>query len=262
MSDGPQKDFGLIADDYSFFESNATEAEADARTYVEELRGVVPATGPLRMLDFGCGTGTFTMRFLRTMCWGPERLQLTLMEPVESVRREAVTRLASFSGTPLVESDSLQDGWSNFDVILANHVFYYVPELRGQLARLIASLSASGVFVTAVAARSNALIGIWIAGFRLLDKDIPYHTSEDVESALRDLNANFTKREVSYELTFPDTEENRMRILRFLLADHLEQMPVRSLLDLFNQYSQGSRILIRTTSDHYLVRAQSGQNAF
>jgi hypothetical protein len=137
-----------------------------------------------------------------------------------------------------------------------------VPELRGQLARLIASLSASGVFVTAVAARSNALIGIWIAGFRLLDKDIPYHTSEDVESALRDLNANFTKREVSYELTFPDTEENRMRILRFLLADHLEQMPVLSLLDLFNQYSQGSRILIRTTSDHYLVRAQSGQNAF
>jgi trans-aconitate 2-methyltransferase len=255
MSEGPQKDFGLIADDYTFFETHATEAEADVQSYVKELRGVVPSSGPLSMLDFGCGTGTLTVRFLRALGWGPDRLQLTLVEPVDSVRREAVTRLASFSRAELSEAASLPENAGTFDVILSNHVFYYVPDLQGQLARLVASLSASGVFVTAVAARSNALIGIWIAGFRLLEKDIPYHTSEDVESALRSLETNYSKREVAYELTFPDTEENRMRILRFLLADHLEQMPIRPLLDLFNQYSDGSQIRIRTTSDHYVVHA-------
>jgi trans-aconitate 2-methyltransferase len=118
----------------------------------------------------------------------------------------------------------LTESAGTFDVILSNHVFYYVPDLQRQLARLVASLSASGVLVTAVAARSNALIGIWIAGFRLLGQDIPYHTSEDVESALRSLGTNYSKREVAY---------------------------------LFNQYSDGSQIRIRTTSDHYLVRAQS-----
>ena len=88
----------------------------------------------------------------------------------------------------------------------------------------------SGIFVTAIAARTNALIEFWIIGFRLLGREIPYNTSEDVETALQELGADYQKQQVAYELTFPDTEENRMRIIRFLLADHLAQMPHRPLL--------------------------------
>jgi SAM-dependent methyltransferase len=80
----PEKDFGPIADDYAFFENHATEAEQDARAYLDRLRDVVPSEGVLRMLDFGCGTGTFTAQFLQRAGWPPERLQLTLVDPVES----------------------------------------------------------------------------------------------------------------------------------------------------------------------------------
>lgn len=257
MSKNPAKDFGPIADDYVFFETHASEAEQDARAYGERLAGLAPAEGAIRMLDFGCGSGAFTERFLKQTGWPAERLRLRLVEPVESVRREAVARLASFTDTPAAESATLPDGLAaRFDIVLANHVFYYVPDLRAQLARLIATLSPSGIFVTAIAARTNALIEFWIAGFRLLGREIPYHTSEDVAVALREVGASYQKQEVAYGLTFPDTDENRLRILRFLLADHLAQMPLRPLLDLFDQHSRSGRIDIRTASDHYTIRSE------
>lgn len=256
MSKHPEKDFGSIADDYAFFEEHATEAREDVRAYLEHIRGVVPIDGPIRMLDFGCGSGTVTARFLQQAPWRPERLRLTLVEPVESARRQAVARVAGLTASPVTELAALPAEMAeSFDFILANHVFYYVPDLRGQLAKLIGALSDGGIFATTIAGRTNALIEFWIAGFRLLGKEIPYHTSEDLEAALRELGADYDKRQVAYDLTFPDTEENRMRIIRFLLADYLPQLPRQPLLDLFDRYSRSGRIEIRTESDHFTIRS-------
>jgi SAM-dependent methyltransferase len=254
-SKDPAKDFGPIADDYAFFESHATEAAEDARAYVERLAGVVPAEGSIRWLDFGCGSGAFTLRFLRQAGWPSSRLRLTLVEPVNAARRQAVARLATYSDHPIVELPALPSGTKDsFDVVLANHVLYYVPALQAQLTGLIDATTPNGVFLTAIAARANALIEFWIKGFGLLGREIPYNTSEDVEASLRQLGADYQRQEVRYELAFPDTEANRMRILRFLLADYLAQMPQRPLLDLFDQYASSGEIRIQTASDHYTIR--------
>jgi trans-aconitate 2-methyltransferase len=255
MTKNPAKDFGPIADDYAFFETHATEAENDSQAYLARLAGVVSATGTIRLLDFGCGSGKFTARFLEQAGWPRERLRLTLVEPVESARRQAVARLAACSDHPVVDSARLPGGTtSSFEIILANHVLYYVPELRSQLARLIAALSPAGVFTTAIASRTNALIEFWIVGFHLLGKEIPYNTSEDVEAGLQESGAAYQKQHVPYTLAFPDTEENRMRIIRFLLAEHLAQMPHQPLLDLFDRYAHAGQINIQTASDHFTIR--------
>jgi trans-aconitate 2-methyltransferase len=255
MSKDPAKDFGPIADDYAFFETHATEAEEDSRAYVERLAGVVPAEGPIRLLDFGCGSGAFSLRFLRQAGWPSTRLRLTLVEPVDSARRQACARLATFSDYPVVDWQALPGGTKDsFDVVLANHVLYYVPALPAHLAGLIDALTPNGVFLTAIASRTNALIEFWIAGFHLLGREVPYNTSEDVEAALQRSGAAYQRREVPYDLAFPDTEADRMRILRFLLADHLAQMPHRPLLDLFDRYASSGRIRIQTASEHFTVR--------
>ena len=221
------------------------------------MRGLPPASGVVRMLDFGCGTGGFTARFLDELGWPPERVALTLVEPVDGVRRQAVARLAGRTAGPLVDSKALPAGdGGRFDLILANHVFYYVPDLRGELAKLIGLLSESGVFVTAIAGRTNALIEFWIAAFRHLGREIPYNVAEDLEAALQELGANYAKRSVEYELAFDDTEENRLRILRFLLADYLPLLPREFLLGLFDQYSRAGRIEIRMVSEHFSVRSK------
>jgi trans-aconitate 2-methyltransferase len=256
MHKNPAKDFGPIADDYAFFETHATEADQDARAYVKRLRGIVPAEGAIRLLDFGCGSGTFTARLLEQAGWPCGHLQLTLVEPVESVRRQAVVRVAGYTKHPVVDSATLPGGTrGGFQVVLANHVLYYVPDLRSQLAGLIDALSPAGVFLTAIASRTNALVGFWIAGFRLLGRDVPYNTSEDVEAALEQLGTGYDKQPVGYRLAFPDMKENRMRILRFLLAEHLAQMPHQPLLDLFDRYAVSGRINIQTASDHFTIRS-------
>jgi SAM-dependent methyltransferase len=256
MSKNPAKDFGPIADDYAFFERHATEAEQDARAYADRLAGVMPADGPIRMLDFGCGTGTFTARFLDQVGWPQARLRLTLVEPGDAARHQAVTRLVGYSEHPEADRAALTaEVGASFDVVLSNHVLYYVPGLRGELARLIGALSPAGVFVTAIASRTNALIQFWVAAFGWLGLEIPYITAEDVEAALQKLGADYQKQEVAYQLTFPDTDENRMRILRFLLAEYLDGLPHQPLLDLFDQYAHAGQIRIRTASDHFSIRS-------
>jgi hypothetical protein len=132
-----------------------------------------------------------------------------------------------------------------------------VPRLSSQLAGLVEALSATGVFMTAIASRKNALIEFWIVGFGLIAREIPYNTSEDVEASLKQSGTDYEKREVPYTLAFPDTEENRMRIIRFLLAEHLAQIPHRPLLDLFDRYSHAGQINIETASDHFTIRPRS-----
>ena len=261
-SKNPAKDFGPIADDYAFFETHATEAEHDARAYAERLAGIVPSEGTIRFLDFGCGSGGFTARFLELAGWPRERLRLTLVEPVESARRQAVARLSGYSDRPAVDSPTLPSGTTaGFEIVLANHVLYYVPELQSQLAGRIAALSPQGVFVTAIASRTNALIEFWIAGFRMLGREISYNTSEDVEAELQQSGAACEKQKVPYELAFPDTEENRMQIIRFLLAEHLAAMPHRPLLDLFDQYALAGWIKVRTNSDHFTIRSKGADRS-
>jgi trans-aconitate methyltransferase len=255
MSKNPEKNFEPIADDYAFFEASATEAEEDVLAYAMQLTGFATESGVVRMLDFGCGTGAFTARFLERTGWPRERLQLTLIEPVASARSQAASHLASFTSCPVADWPSLPSGLTAcFDVILANHVFYYVPELKSQLSRLIDALSPSGLFLTAVAGRTNALFEFWTQAFGSNGREIPYHTSEDVEHALRELRADYGKEQVFYELKFPDTEENRMKILRFLLANHLTETPLRPLLDIFDQHSNAGRIEIRTATEHFTIR--------
>lgn len=255
MSKNPVKDFGPIADDYAFFEAHATEADQDARAYLSNLGGACLPEEAVRMLDFGCGTGSFTERVLTLTGWSPGRLHLTLVEPVEAARAKAVERLARFSAGPVMAHAALpSSSTGQFDLVLANHVLYYVPDLGRQLGQLIDALTPQGMFLTAIAGWSNALSDFWRVGFGLLGVEVPYHTSEDVEAILRDQEVVYQKRSVGYELSFPDSEENRWKILRFLLSDHLVRMPQRPLLDLFEQHRREGRIEITTASDHYVIR--------
>jgi len=95
------------------------------------------------MLDFGCGSGTFTERIVGGGQWAVgseeegrgagggfgalsrDRLRLTLVEPVEAVRREAVERMAPFSAAPLVDSATLPaDAGGGFGgLVIRGHIY-------------------------------------------------------------------------------------------------------------------------------------------
>lgn len=249
------KDFGPIQGDYEFFMDNSSEADADLDGYMQDIPPLPadPAV-PLRMLDFGCGPGNFTAKFLGRAGWSPDQLGLSLVEPVDDYRGLAVARLDGASRPPIHAWKELPGELdAPFDFILSNHVCYYVTDLRGRLDGLIKSLGSGGIFLAAIAGRSNVLVDFWFRGFALIGEPVPYNTAEDFERALIDLGANYARKEVDYRLAFPDTEENRLRILRFLLSNHLGRMPRAELLALFDPYVRGDWIEIRTSNFQFRI---------
>src|SRR5581483_5383129 len=131
------KDFGTIRDDYAFFEAQSTEGAGDLDGYARHFADL-PSSGPLRVLDFGCGPGGFTAAFLTRLAAAPERLRLSLVEPADVYRQTATAALAPFTRHPIDAWPALPDDRVEcFDLAVSNHAFYYVPDLEDALRRIV-----------------------------------------------------------------------------------------------------------------------------
>ena len=250
------KDFAPILTDYAFFETHATEAANDAAAYAALIAPLVAAGSTVRLLDFGCGTGSFTQRLLGLVQIPPERLELALVEPVSASHALAAERLAGRSARPIEHAGSLAEiAQREFDLIVANHVFYYVTDLPRTLADLHGRLAVGGRLLTSIAGDDNPLIGFWRAGFALLGESTPYHVAENVAAALSTLGIASQETSVPYELTFNDSEANRLAILRFLFAEHLPRLPQATMLALFDAFVRGSQIEMHTASRQFACGA-------
>lgn len=254
------KDFGRIEDDYAFFMAHSSESENDVKEYLRHLNGIEPSDLLISLFDFGCGTGAFSRQLLQA--WGrpPDQLRLGLLEPVSHQRVIAARDLAEFSRQPVTTYSDLEAVPSaSFDVVLANHVLYYVEDLDTTLRRLIDRVRSGGVMLTAIAGMNNTLIQFWLAGFELLGRPLPYYVSEDVETQLVSTGIRYRKSQAPYQLHFPDTVENRNRILRFLFGEFFEEIPTERRLEMFDPFVVKGDIQIATESDHYIIEVGIAQ---
>jgi 2-polyprenyl-3-methyl-5-hydroxy-6-metoxy-1,4-benzoquinol methylase len=248
------KDFGWIENDYAFFMAHATEAERDVDEYVRQLAGFAQRRSAIRLLDFGCGTGDFSHRLASALNWRSQAIRMTLVEPVQHQREEAARRLAPFSQHPIESLAALPAAESPpFDVVLSNHVLYYVDDLADTLRRLNGLLAPGGKMLLALAGWDNALMQLWKIGFALLGQPVPYHAADDVERTLAEQGIAAQRSTASYQLRFPDTEQNRLRILRFLFGDYLQQVPLPRLLVEFDRYERQDHIEVNTHSYHFII---------
>jgi trans-aconitate methyltransferase len=251
----PDKDFGPIRDDYAFFEAHSTQAASDLDAYLPIAQAVMGAKAVLRMLDFGCGSGKFTAKLLRRLACPEQRLLLSLVEPQPLYREQACRDLASFTTSPISAAEALpgqMDG--EVDMIVANHVFYYVPDLDGLLPRLVRAVGPGGVLMAAVSGHDNHLIAFWRRCFGLLGVPVPYNTAETVAAVLARHGVDAVREKLRYELSFEDTRENRATILRFLLAGHYGSLPEAEILRLFDPFARAGRIVMDMQNDHFIVR--------
>ena len=255
MSSTAAKNFGPIRDAYAFFEDHSTEAVEDVRAYAPHVHALARTNRPIRMLDFGCGDGKFSVQFHAAARFPAEQLWLSLVEPDDLYRLQAVERLRPLTAYPVPAWPELPPNLEAcFDLVLANHVLYYVPNLDDTVAALTRALAPAGLFLAAVAGQRNTLIQFWHHCFGLIGKSVPYHTAEDVEAALARRPISYSKEDVKYELFFPDSAANRLTIVRFLMGSYFRQVPRQAMLDLFNPYAIDGRIAMQITHEHFVIR--------
>ena len=190
-----KKEFGPIRDDYTFFLDHATEVAADIEAYAPHVASLTAGDRPIWMLDFGCGNGMFTERFLKHTGLTDDRLQVSLVEPCDDYLRQARERLGPLAAQPIIAEPAMPPQWNAcFDLVLSNHVLYYVPNLDESMAAIAHVLAPSGLLLAAIAGQKNALIQFWTQCFGRLGRPIPFNMAEDVERASRARAAQLSTR--------------------------------------------------------------------
>ena len=246
--------FDNVLEDYNFFVTHSDEFENEINTYSQVLSDL-NTNQEIKMLDHGSADGKFAAQLLTKLNWPKENLKLTLLEPGETGRLEAVEKLNAFTSNSIPSFHCLKEMPEHyFNFILSNHVLYYIEDLSAEISRLTGSLATPGILLIAMTDSYNPIIKIWKKGFEITDQTFPYHLSIDVKSVLEEMNLLFEIKKVDYEISFPDTKENRTKILRFLFSDHFPYLPINSLLETFSEHSSNGKIHIPTYHDLYVIK--------
>lgn len=245
------KSFAAIHDDYAFFEAHASEVEGTLAAWLPLVRNRWSA---LHALDFGAGSGSFSSAFLQRAAFPPQSLELTLVEPDPGYRSQALQALQHFSDKPVQAWPLLdRDLEPTFDLIFSHHVLYYVPNLRETVRRLVGALKPNGRLLIVQGGGGNGLNQLVWAAFALIGQKAPYNYSEDTQTVLQDFKAEVKLQTICSRLEFPDNEENRWKILRFLLGDHLAKLSSEQALSLYEPFLKGNKVRFDSADELFIV---------
>jgi SAM-dependent methyltransferase len=255
MTESTGVDYAEVGNDFAFFIRHTNESRAQVTALLPAMSALVDGCGQGRMLDFGCGDGTFGLRLLEALGASASRIGLTLAEPVGDHLDRAVGRLAPLvKSIAVTNSDLEQSGIGPFDLILANHCLYYVADPSETVGRLLDLLAPGGVLIAPMLDRGNALARIWQTAFDIVDQPFPFVLAEDIEALARFLGADVSREVIAYTIDFPDRPAARLSILRFLLGDYLKALDAHTARSLFDAHTQGDRVVLATTYPHLVIR--------
>ncbi|MBC6439084.1 MAG: methyltransferase domain-containing protein [Rhodospirillales bacterium] len=253
-------DFLTIADDYAAFMSFTNETAAQIAALRLHLDAAAAAAESWRMLDFGCGDGSFAASLLKVSETGQRPAVLHLVEPVDEQRRQAAGRLICLVDKVVDEGTEPTPDGPRIGLIIANHCLYYVPDSAAAVSRLLDRLAPGGTLVAALLDRQNALAQLWQAGFAAMKSPFPFPLAEDIAVLCRCHDAEVTEERIAYRIAFEDTEANRVNVLRFLFGDNLVRLDPATAFAVFEPWCDGNRIVMETSYPHLVVR-RSTQSA-
>lgn len=238
MSEVTRKPFSEIESDYQFFVDHSNEA-AQVLAYVEnEVRfRCESAPSALRLLDYGCGDGKFSACLTGALRGMKNEIHVSLVEPSAGYLEQASSRFSE-PGFLQQSAKSIREIRGTFDLILANHVLYYVNDLKQCLRDLESVAEMNSVAWVTLGNERNSLIQICSAAHRMLDRAYPFYQSKDLETLLQKEARVYKKTEVTSQLQCQDREENRLKLLRFILGREINASNFLCLLDPFVKKDQ------------------------
>ncbi|MBY0471705.1 class I SAM-dependent methyltransferase [bacterium] len=241
--------FETIGREYRFFQANSSESTRTIEK-IESLLRRRPV--PARVLDFGGGDGSFFRALLRQKSLLSQAVKngscrVSLVEPSRAHRERA---RASFPG--LMTRARLSKRTVGFDLILANHVIYYLDDPEETIRRLQRLLNPGGMLlVTMARSRENALTGYWVGIFSDLGWEMPFVRAEDLRKAWN----GFRRYPIRSRVRFSDTPANRFMLSRFVLGrwfDRVERaLGRKELLERWGSHRKSGELQLTLVDDLY-----------
>lgn len=255
MQSTPKKVFSDILESYQFFERHSTEAEKILAICRNLVQGWNSKKQIKSVLDFGCGSGKFMESLLLQGTLPYQSLNLNLAEPDPVYKGEALNRLQPYLNNPIsFVGHDLTDVSAKYDLIIANHVLYYVDDLRKIITKLKGTLAPGGHLMITISDARNPLTHLLLRHFELRNLECPYYTFRCVDQKLRELGLSYIPMEARSELRFNNTIENRDKIISFILGSH-RQLKHRSMVEeFFERYSEGTQIRIPLVDQIMIIK--------
>lgn len=248
-----KKAFSDIRDDYTFFERHSTESQAVTAALHPLILKALNSSTPIHLLDFGSGPGGFTEQLLKKLDLSPESLILTLVEPDLTYLEQAQLRLQKYSATPITASTRIETiAFSSADVIITNHVLYYVSNIESTLKELLFRLKPNGTLFATMASEDNALIKGWSHCFSVHSEAVPYFRLNDLIKILNKMGLRYEQYGLISEVTFVDTLEYRTSLLRFLTGTHYKNLLKKEEMLIFLDAYKVDGIIKMPLSDEIL----------
>jgi SAM-dependent methyltransferase len=247
-----RKSFDHIHEDYLFFGRHSTEGNELAKTMLPIL--CERAKGErLRWLDFGCGSGEFFRGLLAALDRPAATTDLALVDVDRGYLEEAREKVAGFTAGEVAAATSPEELEGAFDLITSKHALYYVKDLRSTLRALGGLLKPGGLALFILGGKENHLSGLWESAYAARNLPVPYYRAEDLACEIEAAGFPFETRRVTSTLRFPDSQENRLKILRFLFAGNSAGLTPESLLPLLDPMKQDGDIVIGSICSLFLV---------
>lgn len=248
------KNFDEILDDYNFFARHSTEAEVGADAIASILQSKYVGSCSIDLLDFGCGDGKFLSTLFQNEKLKSTQTSVVLFDPsIESIK-QSKDNLASLNFKSVMSTTAfsvISD--RKFDIILANHVLYYVENLNSIVSDLSSCLKPNGKMIAVMATNDNDLIKFWFEAFALLGRSVPYHLYEDISKAFTGTQLSRMEVPIEARVVFNDTKVNRIKMAKFLTGSYFGNFDQDKLLSLFDTYQADNNIIEMKIIDKVLV---------
>ncbi|MFK8137906.1 MAG: class I SAM-dependent methyltransferase [Bdellovibrionales bacterium] len=209
------------------------------------------------VLDFGCGSGEFASQYIVYL---KEKISsFSAVEPVLENHASIDKNIAA--GMELKPIKSFGDicdipEETLFDLIVSNHVLYYVPDISKTVDNLVSKIKNNGFLLITMASPENTLIKFWQKSFSKIGISIPFNQNTDLMSTLEERRIKFQTKKIEAGLDFSDTSQNRIKIGKFLLGDYFYKINEKEISYFFEEYSKNGRVIMELVDNVYIINGE------
>lgn len=224
--------FSEIVTDYQFFEENSHESLELQLKYKSIINDIEEQKPIKKMLDFGCGDGSFlrsliaNKSFLKVRNIGLDLVELDINHKVQAAKQlsQYFDREIRWISHDLKELDT------GYNVILANHMRYYVDNLKVKIVKLVQSLDYGGKLVLTLSRFDHPLANLLDVLAQHKGMPIPFNSAMQLFQVLYEYGFYYDTIDVHSTLRFKNNDENKNKIVSFLLAgnENLYSEPIVS----------------------------------